>query len=51
VRKQAPNWEVEPLRWAGIRYVQNAFLRMDLAEAAGRQPPLDSRLAKSLGEP
>ena len=51
VRKQAPNREVEPLRWAGIRYVQNAFLRMDLAEAAGRQPPLDSGLAKYLGEP
>lgn len=51
VRKQAPNWEIEPLRWAGIRYVQNAFLRMDLAEAAGRQLPLDSGLAKYLGEP
>jgi glycine/D-amino acid oxidase-like deaminating enzyme len=51
IRKRAPNWEAEPLRWAGIRYVQNAFLRMDLAEAAGRRPPLDSGIAKYLGEP
>ena len=51
VRQQAPNWEVEPLRWAGIRYVQNAFLRMDLAETAGKRPPLDAGLAKYLGEP
>jgi glycine/D-amino acid oxidase-like deaminating enzyme len=51
VREQAPNWEVEPLRWAGIRYVQNAYLRMDVAEAAGRRPPPDASLAKCLGEP
>ncbi|OHD06774.1 NAD(P)/FAD-dependent oxidoreductase [Sphingopyxis sp. RIFCSPHIGHO2_12_FULL_65_19] len=51
VRAQAPNWEVEPLRWAGIRYVQNAYLRMDVAEAAKRPPPLDAGLAKFLGEP
>lgn len=51
IRAQAPNWEGEPLRWAGIRYVQNAFLRMDLAEAAGRRPPLDAGLAQYLGEP
>ncbi|MBN8841938.1 MAG: FAD-dependent oxidoreductase [Sphingomonadales bacterium] len=51
VREQAPNWEVEPLRWAGIRYVQNAFLRMDKAEIAGRRPPLDARAATYLGEP
>lgn len=51
IRDKAPNWEVEPLRWAGIRYVQNAYLRMDIAEAAGRAPPLDANLAKYLGEP
>jgi glycine/D-amino acid oxidase-like deaminating enzyme len=51
IREQAPNWEVEPLRWAGIRYVQNAYLRMDMAEAAGRSPPPDAKLAKYLGEP
>lgn len=51
IREQAPNWEVEPLRWAGIRYVQNAFLRMDQAETAGERPPLDASLAKKLGEP
>lgn len=51
IRWQAPNWEVEPFRWAGIRYVQNAFLRMDIAETAGRRPPPDARLAKYLGEP
>jgi glycine/D-amino acid oxidase-like deaminating enzyme len=51
VREQAPNWEAEPLRWTGIRYVQNAYLRMDVAEAAGRRPPPDANLAKYLGEP
>ncbi len=51
IREQAPNWEVEPLRWAGIRYVQNAYLRMDVAEAAGRPSPPDAGLAKYLGEP
>lgn len=51
LRERAPDWEVEPLRWAGIRYVQNAFLRMDLAEAAGKTPPLDAPLATFLGEP
>ncbi|PZQ24655.1 MAG: FAD-dependent oxidoreductase [Sphingopyxis macrogoltabida] len=51
LRAKAPNWEVEPLRWAGIRYVQNAFLRMDLAEAAGRNAPVDAPLAQYLGEP
>ncbi len=51
LRRNAPNWEVEPLRWAGIRYVQNAFLRMDIAEAAGKSQPIDASLAKKLGEP
>lgn len=51
IRRQAPNWEVEPLRWAGIRYVQNAFLRMDIAETAGRRAPPDAPIAKYLGEP
>ena len=51
VREQAPNWEVEPLRWAGIRYVQNAYLRTDVADAARQRPPPDAGLAQYLGEP
>jgi len=49
-RPAAPLWEVEPLRWLGVRYVQNAFARMDAADRDGRAAPFDSALAERLGE-
>ena len=49
-RSRAPSWEPEPLRWMGVRYVQNAFTRIDEAERVGRRRPLDARLAESLGD-
>lgn len=47
-RREAPRWEPEPLRWAGVRYTQNALARVDEADNQGRVPPLDARLAKYL---
>ena len=42
-------WEPEPLRWLGIRYLQSAFLRLDRrAERSGR-PPTGRSLAEQLG--
>jgi glycine/D-amino acid oxidase-like deaminating enzyme len=49
-RRSTPRWEPEPLRWAGVRYVQNAFGRIDDAEEAGRHRPLDAALAEAFGE-
>ncbi|MCJ2182161.1 FAD-binding oxidoreductase [Novosphingobium sp. 1949] len=47
--RAGPRWEPEPLRWAGIRYVNNAFTRMDAADERGGHAPFDARFAKSLG--
>lgn len=49
-RPRAPRWEIEPFRWIGVRYVQNAFARIDEAESAQRRRPLDARFAEYLGE-
>ncbi len=42
---RSPDWEPEPLRWMGIRYVQDAFRRMDEARDAGRAAPADAPVA------
>ena len=47
-RQQSPAWEPEPLRWLGVRYVQEAFKQIDEAENNHRSPPIGARLAKSL---
>ena len=41
-------WEVEPLRWIGVRYIQNAFARIDAADFRDGSLPPDAKLAKSL---
>ncbi|MCR5880668.1 FAD-binding oxidoreductase [Phenylobacterium sp. J367] len=46
----ARHWEPEPLRWLGVRYVQDAMKRMDAARDAGRPPPFDAPLAKRLSD-
>ncbi len=48
-QRTSPRWETEPLRWIVVRYMQNAFLRMDEAAEAGRPLPLDAPLAEYLG--
>lgn len=47
-RQEAPRWEREPLRWAGVRYTQNALERVDEADDQGRAPPIDARFAEYL---
>jgi glycine/D-amino acid oxidase-like deaminating enzyme len=48
-QRRSPNWEMEPLRWLVVRYMQGAFLRIDEAAEAGRPRPVDARLAEFLG--
>jgi glycine/D-amino acid oxidase-like deaminating enzyme len=50
-RNSPPQWEREPLRWLGVRYVQQAYARIDAADKAGRHRPLDTPFAEYLGEP
>lgn len=39
VNHRSKTWEPEPLRWAGIRYVQEGFARLDAeAERTGKAP-------------
>ena len=47
--RRSPNWEVEPLRWLVVRYMQNDFLRVDKAAEAGRRRPVGAALAEYLG--
>ncbi len=50
VNHRSPDWEREPVRWLGARYVQLSMLRLDrLAERDGRAPTgrsLAERLAR-----
>jgi glycine/D-amino acid oxidase-like deaminating enzyme len=48
-QRRSANWEMEPLRWLVVRYMQDAFLRIDKAAEAGRPRPFDARLAEFLG--
>jgi glycine/D-amino acid oxidase-like deaminating enzyme len=45
----SPKWEIEPLRWLVVRYMQEAFLRIDEAAEAGKAQPLDAKVAGYLG--
>ncbi len=45
----SPTWEMEPLRWLVVRYMQSAFLRIDEAAEAGRARPFDAKVAEYLG--
>ncbi|ACZ40700.1 NAD(P)/FAD-dependent oxidoreductase [Sphaerobacter thermophilus] len=46
---RSPDWEPEPLRWLGVRYVQRGFARLDeQAERTGR-PPSGRSLVERLG--
>ena len=47
--RRSPNWEMEPLRWLIVRYMQRAFLRIDEAAEADRPRPLDAGLVEFLG--
>jgi glycine/D-amino acid oxidase-like deaminating enzyme len=48
-QRYSPLWEVEPLRWLAVRYMQNAFRRIDQAGKLGNPMPLDAALATYIG--
>jgi glycine/D-amino acid oxidase-like deaminating enzyme len=48
LKSSSRNWEPEPLRWIGVRYIQDAFQRIDDAENASRPQPMDTLLVKTL---
>ena len=49
-QRHSPNWEPEPLRWLGVRYMQNAFFRIDEAGKKGKRKPIDAPLVEFLGK-
>jgi glycine/D-amino acid oxidase-like deaminating enzyme len=48
VRAPGRLWEIEPLRWVGVRYIQNAFARIDAADFRDGSAPVDAKFAKAL---
>jgi glycine/D-amino acid oxidase-like deaminating enzyme len=44
----SPNWEIEPLRWLGIRYAQGAMSRLDRRSEATGRPPTGRSLAERI---
>lgn len=46
-QRRSPLWEFEPLRWLAVRYMQNAFFRIDRSGEQGK--PKDAFLAHYLG--
>ncbi|HTW67824.1 MAG TPA: FAD-dependent oxidoreductase [Bryobacteraceae bacterium] len=49
-QRQSRDWEPEPLRWLAVRYMQDAFARIDAAAESGRSQPMDAPLAELLGK-
>ena len=49
-QRQSRNWEPEPLRWLAVRYMQDAFARIDTAAESGRTRPIDAPIAELLGK-
>jgi glycine/D-amino acid oxidase-like deaminating enzyme len=45
---RSPNWEVEPLRWLGIRYTQGALSRLDRRSEATGRPPSGRSIAERI---
>ena len=48
-QRHSPAWEPEPLRWLAVRYMQNAFFRIDDAGKRGKRKPIDAAFAEFLG--
>src|SRR5215469_6561878 len=48
-QRQSPLWAREPFRWLAVRYMQNAFLRIDAAGKQKRPQPADASVAECLG--
>ena len=48
VGHRSPSWEPEPFRWLGVRYVQEALLRLDERAERTGTPPTGRSLAERL---
>jgi hypothetical protein len=48
VGHRSPDWEPEPMRWLGVRFVQRQLERIDKRSAATGQPPSGRSLAERL---
>jgi hypothetical protein len=48
VDHRSPSWEPEPLRWLGVRYVQESLLRLDARADRTGVPPTGRSLAERL---
>lgn len=48
VGHKSPEWEPEPLRWMGIRYIQEMYFRLDRKAEETGVPPDGSTLAERL---
>jgi glycine/D-amino acid oxidase-like deaminating enzyme len=48
VGHRSPNWEIEPLRWLGVRYVQSGLQRIDKRAERTAKPPSGRSLAERL---
>jgi len=48
-QRRSPLWELEPLRWIAVRYMQDAFFRIDQAGKQGTSKPIDAFVAERLG--
>jgi len=48
-QRRSPVWELEPMRWLAVRYLQNAFFRIDEAGKQGKSKPVDAFVAEFLG--
>jgi glycine/D-amino acid oxidase-like deaminating enzyme len=46
---RSPSWEPEPLRWLGVRYMQNAYARLDRRGRRTGRAPSEQSLAERLG--
>jgi glycine/D-amino acid oxidase-like deaminating enzyme len=49
VNHRSKPWEPEPLRWAGVRFVQEGFARLDARTERTGQPPTGRTLVERLG--
>jgi glycine/D-amino acid oxidase-like deaminating enzyme len=48
VNHRSPNWEPEPFRWLGVRFVQGSFARLDKRAERTGQPPTGRSLAERI---
>lgn len=49
VGHRPPNWEPEPLRWLGVRWVQSGYQRLDARAERTGVPPSGRTVAERLG--